>query len=229
MLPAFHLRFRSYTREILDHPGVPESVRERCYRDLARMHRWLGNFAFIVKQIKHDPLPVNKVLDVGCAHGALLLEIQRQLRLEVVGVDLRPPQRGVLVPILRGDAIYDRLPAADVAVTLMMAHHLTAAELSQLIANVGRSCRRFLIVDLVRHSVPALLFRAFVAPFVNRINVEDGARSLSRAFTPFELNQIVRDALAGSGATFRHEVARFSIRQLIDINYLPRSGGQQIR
>jgi len=220
---AHDLRHRCYAAEILDDPAVPEHVREMCYRDLTRMHRWLGNIGAVVKRIERDPLPVSKVLDIGCAYGEVLHEIQQQLGVEVVGVDLHPPERSTTVPIVRCDAIRETLPAADVAVSMMMIHHLTSVELVQLIRNVGRSCRRFLIMDLVRHSAPVALFKTFVAPFVNPINVEDGIRSLARAFTRRELAQIVREALAGSGATFRHDVAPFSTRQIVDINYCSQS------
>jgi len=147
----------------------------------------------------------------------LLHEIQRKLRVEVVGVELRPPKDQVAVPILRCDAIRETLPPADIAVSLTMVHHLSQDELVRLIRNVGHSCWRFLILDLVRHFIPVALFRAFVAPFVNPINVEDGLRSIERAFTVLELTHIVSEALAGSAASFRLEVAPFCVRQIVDI------------
>ena len=213
------LRRRSFEPEILDDCTVPEHVRERCYRDLARMHRWLGNVSAIVDRIDLDPLPVRKVLDIGCGHGDLLHKIQQKFGIEVVGVDLRPPERRVGVPILRCDAIRETLPMADIAVSVTMIHHLSSDEIVQLVRNVGRSCRRFLILDLVRHFIPVALFRSLIAPLVNPITVEDGLRSLERAFTPVELAQIVQEALAGSAASFRHEVASFSVRQIVDIRY----------
>src|SRR5438045_3651100 len=112
------LRRRSFKSEILDDGTVPEHVRELCYRDLARMHRWLGNVNAIVDRINLDPLPVRKVLDIGCGHGDLLHEIQQKFGIEVVGVDLRPPERPVAVPILRCDAIRETLPMADIAVSV---------------------------------------------------------------------------------------------------------------
>ncbi len=219
-MPAGSLRFRSLESEILDNPVQPEDVRARCYRDLARTHRWLGNFAAVLRRIRRDPLPVRSVLDVGCAHGALLQHLRRELGVDVVGVDLAPPAQPFSpVPILHADATRDPLPPADVAVSLMLAHHLPPAAVGSLIRNVGRSCRRFLLIDLVRHPAPRALFRTFVAPFVNPINVDDGLRSFARAFTPLELDGIVRDALAGSGSIFRHDVAPLWIRQVVDIQY----------
>jgi 2-polyprenyl-3-methyl-5-hydroxy-6-metoxy-1,4-benzoquinol methylase len=198
---------------------VPEDVRERCYAELARLHRRIGTTGAIVRRLRRDPLPVRSVLDIGCGHGALLRELQRRLEVQTVGVDLMPPTRQMPFPILSMDAVREQLPRADVAVCLAMVHHLSSGELAALIRNVGRSCRRFLIVDLVRHWLPFTLFRIFVAPFSHRINAGDGIRSFERAFTPRELKQVVQEALAGTPATFRHDVAPFYLRQIVDIRY----------
>lgn len=219
MMGVWHLKTRSDRKEILDDPGVPEHVRELCYRDLAKMQRWLGNSGAVINRIGRDPLPVRKVLDIGCGHGALLHDIQRKLGVEVVGVDLAPPRANGTVPIHCKDAIRDELPQADVAISLMVIHHFSADELRSLICNVGRACRRFIILDLVRHPIPFALFRAFASSLVNPINVEDGLRSIERAFTPQELAEITHQSLAECGGSFRQSVAPFFTRQIIDICY----------
>jgi SAM-dependent methyltransferase len=206
---------RSYEAEILDGPDIPEDVRERCYRDLARTQRWLGNWDTVAELLRRDPVPVRSVLDIGCGHGALARELRKRLGVIATGVDTRPPLRLDDVPILQADAVRDPLPRADAAVSLMLAHHLSAEDLAALIRNVGRSCRRFVILDLVRSRVPILLFRAFVAPWIDPINVADGVRSIERAYTVAEMRALV----AATGVAFRHYVAPFGIRQIIDINY----------
>jgi hypothetical protein len=90
-----------------------------------------------------------------------------------------------------------------------------------MIRNVGRSCRRFILVDLVRHRVPLILFRVFLAPFVCRITAKDGELSVLKSYSPQELRQVVTKALTSSGATFRHSVAPFWIRQIVDISRPP--------
>jgi hypothetical protein len=84
---------------------------------------------------------------------------------------------------------------------------------------VGRFCRRFILLDLVRHPLPLALFRLFIAPFVCPIDAEDGQRSIRRSFTPTELDGIATAALAGTCGTFRLSVAPFRARQVIDISY----------
>jgi hypothetical protein len=103
-----------------------------------------------------------------------------------------------------------------------LGHHLSEGELIGLIRNVGKYCRRFILLDLVRHPIPLGLFRLFVAPFVCRIVVVDGQRSIQRSYTPAELKRITQSALAGSGSSFRHSVTPFYTRQVIDVNYAQR-------
>jgi SAM-dependent methyltransferase len=206
---------RLQASEIMDDPALPEHLREAGYRDLMRIHRWLGNTRAILRRVRQRGR-INRVLDAGCGHGAMLREIHGALGLEVIGVDLHPPESEPGIPILRGDVIRDPLPEADLAVSVCVAHHLSEAEVAAMIRNIGRSCRSLLLLDLVRHPLPLLLYRTFVAPFVHPINAKDGAVSVQRAFTPAELGQIVRTI---TGSPFRHTVAPLYIRQIIEIDY----------
>jgi SAM-dependent methyltransferase len=211
---------RSFESEILDRGGVPDDLVMRAYRDLTRIHRCLGDTASVVAALRKDPLPVRRVMDVGCAHGGVLRDVAQRLGVEVVGVDLNPPRLpSPEVPIVRANAVRDPLPAADVAFSMYLGHHLVEEELMELIRNVGRSCRRFILLDLVRHPLPLALFRLFVAPFVSRIVMADGQVSIRRSYTASELSTIAREALAGSGARFRHSVAPLFMRQVLDISY----------
>ena len=100
-----------------------------------------------------------------------------------------------------------------------MAHHLSGANLVRLIRNVSRSCRRFIVLDLVRHRLPLALFRSFVCPFLGSLNAKDGATSIRRSYTPQEMRCVVDTALDGSGGEVRHTVAPFYIRQVVDISW----------
>ena len=124
-------------------------------------------------------------------------------------------------PIWRADAVRDQLPQADVAFSMYLGHHLSEEDLVNLIRNVGRFCRRFILLDLVRHPLPLGLFRTFVAPFVCPIVFADGQTSIRRSYTGKEVRQIASHALAGSNAVFRHSVAPLYVRQVIDISYSP--------
>jgi SAM-dependent methyltransferase len=211
---------RSIDTEILDRENVPDDLVETAYRDLTRIHRFLGDTAAVAAAVRGNPVPVRRILDVGCARGGVIRDLRRQLGVEVLGVDLRVPAANHRdVPIIRADAIRDALPQADLAFSMNVAHHLSEDELIALIRNVGCYCPRFLLLDLVRHPLPLALFRIFVAPMISKIAVADGLMSIRRAFTAAELRHITRKALSGTASTFRHRVYPFYIRQTVDISY----------
>lgn len=211
---------RSFETEILERDDVPEVEALAVYSDLTRIHRILGDTALIVGEIRRDPLPVTRILDIGCGRGGVLREIRNRLGIDVVGVDLRAPAHtGMPFKIHRANAIVDPLPVADIAFSMYLGHHLSESDLMRLISNVGRSCRRFILLDLVRHALPLALFRLFLAPLLSPIAAADGAVSIRRSYTPSELCRIANAALAETGAQFRHSIASLYIRQTLDISY----------
>lgn|SRR5215475_3702971 len=206
--------------EILDGEGLSEGLIDHAYRGIARIHHWLGDTRCIIRAIRRDPLPVRQVLDVGCATGLVMDEVGRRLGVAVVGAEINPhPTISAPVSIVQADARCDYLPLADVAYCMHLGHHLSEDDLVDVIRNVGRSCRRFIILDLIRHPLPLMLFRLGIAPLVGRINAEDGRRSIRRSYTPAEFRRIVESALAGTQGRYRHAVAPFYTRQVIDISY----------
>jgi hypothetical protein len=140
------------------------------------------------------------------------------MNVDVVGID-RKPGHSAVIPIIAADAITEPLPQADVAVTTLMAHHLTPAENIALIRNVSHSCRRFIIHDLIRHPLPLVLFTVFLCPLIGHEAAADGRLSIRRAYTPEELEELVKTAVAGTPATFTTDVSRFLSRQIIDIRW----------
>jgi SAM-dependent methyltransferase len=216
---------RSLESELIESANVPQHLVERAYRDLTRIHRLLRDTAAVAKAIRRNPFPVRRILDIGCGHGGVLRDLRRRLTVEVVGVDLRPPKFALTdVPIICADAVRDPLPTADLAFSMNVGHHLSPEDLAALMRNVGRYCRRFFLLDLVRHPLPLALFRIFVAPLVSRLAAADGKVSVRRSYTPAELRDITAEAIAGAGASFRHHVSPFYIRQSVDIWYAPVNG-----
>jgi SAM-dependent methyltransferase len=211
---------RSFETEILDGDDVPPEVLERAHRALSLTHRLLGNHAAILRALRRDVQPVRRVLDIGCGHGELLSKVRSKIGAEVVGVDLRPPENGAgTISIFRLDAVRDALPRADVALSVCMLHHLRDEEVVELIRNVGRACRRFLILDLVRHRVPLTLFSLSAPLCLPEVNVLDGKQSVRRAYTPHEFRALMARAVGEHGGSFRHSVAPLWIRQMADIRY----------
>jgi len=210
---------RSFEEEILDGQGLPPEMVERAHRALSRTHRMLGNHAAILRALRHDGQAVGRVLDIGCGHGGLMEAVRRQMGAEVVGVDLRPPMTRTDLRILKLDAVREALPPSDVAVSVCLVHHLRDEELIEMIGNVGRACRRFVILDLVRRPVPLALFSALAPLCLPRLNVLDGRQSIRRAYTPEEFHALIARALDGTGGSFQHTVAPLWIRQMADVRY----------
>lgn len=215
---------RCHEAELLDGNEVSAETLAKAYGQINRVHRWLGNTSAVLRLLADGPKRPKRVLDIGCGQGALLAEIRRSLGVEVIGFDLREAPADAPVQIMTGNAVFDPLPEADVAICLMVAHHLSEAELASMIGNVGRSCRRFVVLDLVRHSVPLALFRTFVSPLLSRINSLDGQTSIRRAYTAEEMRGIVDRGLSESSrpvSRMRHTVSPLWIRQVVDICWEP--------
>ncbi|HEX4321396.1 MAG TPA: hypothetical protein VHZ52_10870 [Acidobacteriaceae bacterium] len=227
---------RSLQPEIMDSEEISAEEIAQVYREIQKVNRWLGNTAAILRRLQATTMRPLRILDIGCGHGGLLLQIRDHMALkysgahhfgvkapnvEVLGIDLRSAPPDSQVPILTGNAVTDSLPAADIAICVLLAHHLSESDLAGMIVNVSRSCQRFLILDLVRHPVPLWLFRLFVAPFLNRINASDGQTSIRRAYTAAELGRIVQQATTGGRPiqSLRHTVALFWTRQIVEIHW----------
>jgi 2-polyprenyl-3-methyl-5-hydroxy-6-metoxy-1,4-benzoquinol methylase len=209
---------RSLQPEILDSPDIPGPVLDRFHRDLDFINKCLGTFSTIERFIRKDAAPVHRILDIGCGGGALLEYLHRRLGVEVIGIDPKPPAHAA-VPILRLDAVTEKLPEADVAVCTLTAHHLTPEQIVALIRNVSRSCRRFIIHDLIRHPLPLVLFTVFLCPFVSHEVGADGRLSIRRAYTPEEFTGMAKQALAGTNGSFTTNISPFRSRQIVDIRF----------
>jgi len=209
---------RSLQSELMDSPDITGPVLDKFHRDLDFVNQCLGTFPTIERFIRADDKPVRRVLDIGCGGGALLDYLHRRMQIEVVGVDRKPPSNAP-VPIVEADAVTEKLPAADVAVCTLTAHHLTPDQIVALIRNVNRSCRRFIIHDLIRHPLPLVLFTVFLCPLIGHEAAADGRLSIRRAYTPAEFAAMVQEAISGTNATFQTDISPFRSRQILDIRY----------
>src|ERR1039457_385315 len=226
--------WRSFEAEILDSGGQQPEMLARVHSALSLTHSLLGNHGAILRALRRDGQAVRRVLDIGCGHGGLLEKVRRKMGADVLGVDLRTPKGGAggggvelgprrggagAFPFLKLDAVWEALPRADVAVSVCLVHHLRDEEFVEMIRNVGRTCRRFVILDLVRHRVPLTLFSAVGPLWLPKVNVLDGRQSIRRAHTPEEFRGLVAQAVGGTSGSLRHTVAPLWIRQIADVRY----------
>ena len=209
---------RSLEPELMDSPDIHGPILEKFHRDLERVHFLLGSYPTLARFIKNDPQPVRHVIDIGCGGGALLAYLRDKLGVTVTGIDPKPGHSET-VKILAADAITEPLPEADVAVCSFVAHHLTPEQNIALIRNVSRSCKRFLILDLIRHPMPLWLFSIFICPLIGHEAAVDGRQSVRRSYTPPEFRDMVDTAIKGTAATYTVDVPPLLSRQIIDIRF----------
>jgi SAM-dependent methyltransferase len=214
------MKERSLKPEIMDQPHASAEVTRKFHRDLALVHRLMGNWDQILDRLKTDP-ELRSVVDIGCGDGEMLKRVRDRLKIgNVIGVDIKPPDCVIPgITVTTADATRDLLPLADTAVCVMMLHHLTDHQVAALIRNVGRSAKRFICLDLVRHPLPLVFFTVFICPLLSRVSAVDGRQSIRRSFTGEELHTVVDHAIAGSGATFEHWISPIYARQMIDIRW----------
>ncbi len=198
----------------MDGPEIPDQTVISFYSELSRLNRLLGNTKNVVTILAEEP--PSTLIDIGCGQGALLEEIEQALGIRGTGVDLRPTLGSA--PILQADATKDPLPICDLAICILVAHHLEPEAVSALVRNVGRYAKRLYLLDLVRHPMPLALFQ-FMRPLTSRLVFEDGITSIRRSYTAGELRDLVIRGLMGTEATFRHWVSPIYAKQTIDIRY----------
>lgn len=214
------MKVRSLKPEIMDQSHASAEVTRKFHGDLALIHRLMGNADQIINRLKSDP-ETRSVIDIGCGDGELLRQIRDRLKIAtVIGVDLKPPNCLIPgIPVVTADATHDLLPQADAAVCSLVLHHLTDEQTVALIRNVGRSVKRFICLDLVRHPLPLVLYTVFMCPRLSRVGAQDGRQSIRRSFTGPELHALVERAIAGTDATFEHSVSSVYTRQFIDVRW----------
>jgi hypothetical protein len=161
---------------------------------------------------------VQSIVDIGCGDGALLRTIGRLTGAEIFGLDLRALPCSS-VKIVQGDAASSKIPNADAAYSTFLFHHLTEQQIIDVIHNVGQSCKRFIILDLIRHPLPFSLFTVFISPFLSKGAAADGRLSIRRAYTPAEMHAVVARALEGSDSDVEHWVSPYLARQIVTIDY----------
>ncbi len=210
---------RSPLPEIMDSEDLPEATRVTFHRDLRRINTLLGHRARITQWVREAGTAA-RVIDIGCGDGAMLYHLRRTLGVAVTGVELVAPRRPAYdVPIVIADATRDPLPEADVAISVLTLHHMTEDGIVQLIRNTAKSCRRLIVLDLVRHRLPLALFTLFIGPLIHREAASDGRQSIRRAYTPAELADLVAKALKGTRATWRHLVSPYRANQVVIIDF----------
>jgi SAM-dependent methyltransferase len=198
--------------EILDDPGVDPDVVTRSLADVVRSNSLFGGLSSAIDELK-DALkevpPQATLLDVGTGLGDIpcrAREVARDngIQLTTVGLDsaieLARASRAVLTLSVCADAL--RLPFADHSVDIVMCsqvlHHFSGVDALRLLREMNRVARVRVVVSDIRRSwfaAAGLWLASFPLRF-HAVSRHDGVVSVMRGFTPEELVDIVRQAVA---------------------------------
>jgi len=198
--------------EILDGRDVDPQVVTRSIADVVRANSLFGGLSSAIDELKDAFKDVPRkatLLDVGTGLGDIpcrAREVARQngIDLTTVGLDsaleLARASRSVLTLAVCGDAL--RLPFADHSVDIVMCsqvlHHFAGADALKLLREMNRVARvRVIVSDLRRSWIAAagLWLASFPLRF-HAVSRHDGVVSVMRGFTPEELVDTVREAVA---------------------------------
>lgn len=198
---------------------------------VAQANRWFGGVGPLRRAL--DPLRRGGrdvlLLDVGAGNGEVAAGLARWGsrgggRWRAVALDLHRQTVRVArdrvegaADVVQGDGL--RLPfrdgSVDVAVAVLVLHHLDDGPAATLVAEMARVARWGILVnDLERHAVSHFLARCLAATLWrrNRLTRHDGPLSVLRGFTPRELLEIGERAGLREPRVSRHLPWRLLLR-----------------
>jgi SAM-dependent methyltransferase len=210
--------------EILDDPNVDPAVVTRSLADVVRSNALFGGLSSAIDELKEalkELPPQATLLDVGTGLGDIpcrAREVARDMGVELttLGLDsaleLARASRPVLTLAICGDAL--RLPFADHSVDIVMCsqvlHHFAGTDALELLREMNRVARvRVIVSDLRRSWIAAagLWLASFPLRF-HAVSRHDGVVSVMRGFTPDELGDTVRQAVAKNTVVHRRRAFR---------------------
>lgn len=215
---------RSYEPEILDQEEQEPAELAASLAQVSQANRLFGGSRALRRHLAAYRRRGSGLLllDVGAGNGDASLDLLRWAERggaswQAVALDPHAATARVAaqrvassrVSVVRGDGL--RLPfsdgAVDVAMAVLVLHHLKDEDAVELVAEMSRVARRLVLVnDLERHPVNHALARLMAATLWrgNRITRNDAPLSVLRSFTPAELLQVGREAGLGAPRVRRH-------------------------
>jgi len=212
--------------EILDDPNVDPELITRSLADVARSNSLFGGLSSAIDELKealHELPREATLLDVGTGLGdipcrAREVAAQNGIELTTVGLDsaleLARASRPVLTLAVCGDAL--RLPFADHSIDIVMCsqvlHHFAGMDALKLLREMNRVARVRVIVSDIRRSwiaAAGLWLASFPLRF-HAVSRHDGVVSVMRGFTPDELVDTVRQAVASNPVVHRRRAFRIT-------------------
>lgn len=205
--------------ELMDADDLPADVYADVVGDLAKVNgvtlAATPTLAFLSRIVR--PGGRLRLIDIGYGDGDMLRRIEiwarrRHIAVELVGVDLNPRSEaaarahtpaGSAIRYVTGDYA-DMGDGWDAAISSLVAHHMTEAELVAFLRWMDGAARSWFVNDLHRHrfahaGFPLLARIAGWHPIVRL----DGTLSIARSFRPDEWPPLLAAAGIADARVFR--------------------------
>lgn len=197
--------------ERMDDPDCDPQLLRNTYRQFARVNALLSGWGRVfARRVAPCLSPGSSILDVGCGGGDLALRFRAWSEragtpAHVTGIDpdpravafarSRPATAGVAFRQATVGELLDRSERFDVVVSNHVLHHLADDELVPFLQATAALARRAVVhCDGTRHPLAYAAFALTGPLFPQSFIVEDGLRSIRRAFTTEELRGLVPQA-----------------------------------
>ncbi len=211
--------------ELLDRDGGSAKEVESSLRDLGMINRWFGGVATLRAMLERVATESGRrelsLLDVGAASGEVATQARKQLLAS--GILVRPvlldraashlaPANGARRVVGEAQALPFADSSFDLVACSLLAHHLEPAELAHFVDEAQRVARlAVLINDLRRHPLHLALVYAGFPLYRSRITRHDAPASVRRAYTPEEMQGILRETRTARTEIKRHYLYRMGV------------------
>jgi len=214
---------RVITAELLDtDSGTPAEV-AASLGDLRRFNRWLGGISttevMVLRVVRERTASSLSLLEVAAGSGYVPETVRERLqsqglKLQVTLLDRVPSHMNGGNRAVAGDAL--ALPFRDASFDLvsctLFAHHLSPDQLVHFVNEGLRVCRTAVLInDLVRRSLHLSLVYAGLPLYRSRITRHDAPASVRQAYTPDEMQALLKQTRASSTEIHRHYLFRMGV------------------
>jgi ubiquinone/menaquinone biosynthesis C-methylase UbiE len=213
--------------ELLDSDSGRADEIAASLADLARINHWFGGVATTCSMLEYVATKTGtrslSLLEVGAGSGYVPREAGQRLarqgvQLHVTLLDRAPSHLGngggPSVPRVAGNAL--ALPFAnqsfDLVSSCLLAHHFSPLDLLRVVEEGLRVARiAVLINDLVRHPIHLALVHAGWPLYRSRLTQHDAVASVRQAYTPHEIEEILKPTAATGIVIRRHYLFRMGV------------------